>query len=229
MEEIDAKELASIDLIGIGRSMKAIPPQSWARLVDTACETFEAIVSPLTKTLGGIGRLIDSKFDSLSDAQKILVAESFATARSKAKKSRKTYCQPRAQTIIQVMEFTADQVDLGIRELWANLLAQEMIGESAHPEIGRVLNRLCSDDAQLLSAITLKRPTSITEAFALTMKLVAAGLPFASAGPFSETSFNHAHLKNLNLIARNDRIWMLTTFGRGFIKAVSDPSLELGT
>ena len=216
----------SIDLIGIGRAMKAIPPEAWDRLVKTGCKTFEKIVAPVTEAFGGIGRLVEAKFDGLVDVQKVLVAEAVATAERKAKRSRRKAEPPRLQILLQVVEQAANETDPGIRELWANLLANEMTGEHVHPEIGRVLGRITTEDAQLLSAITRKRPNSMTEVFTATMKMIAEQLPIAAASPRTETSFNHAHLKNLNLIEKLDRVWILSTFGRGFIAAVSDPALE---
>lgn len=56
-----------VDLAGIGKAMRAIPPSAWQQMVDTACDTFEKTLSPITETADGIGRLIKAKFDRLID------------------------------------------------------------------------------------------------------------------------------------------------------------------
>ena len=118
----------------------------------------------------------------------MLAAESIAVAKRKAKASRKKVQPPRPEILLQVIEHTANEADPGIRELWANLLANEMIGEAVHPEIGRVLNRLSSDDAQLLASIKGKRSNSISEAFAATIKVIVVQLPIAPSGPLTDNS-----------------------------------------
>lgn len=48
----------SLDVVGIGKLAEAVPDESWNRLVDTACCTFNELLAPITSTTGGLGRLI---------------------------------------------------------------------------------------------------------------------------------------------------------------------------
>src|SRR5688572_31136443 len=43
----------SLDIVGVGRLAKAIPQAAWRRVVDTACDTFEKAVAPITETTSG--------------------------------------------------------------------------------------------------------------------------------------------------------------------------------
>ncbi|QNN23360.1 DUF4393 domain-containing protein [Planctomycetales bacterium ZRK34] len=218
----------SVDLTGIGKAMQAIPESSWAIVVSTACNTFESILAPITETTGGIGRLIRAKFDHMIDVEKVLAVEAVASADCKAKRATKNPQFPRPNIFIQVLEHASQETDAGIRELWSNLLAQEMVDHSAHPEFGRILTRMTSDDARVLAEIAGRRPTSLSAAFSEAMRRAFAATPLgivlASRDP---RTFNHFHLKNLGLIYHEDGFWDLTTIGRAFIKAVSDPELTV--
>jgi hypothetical protein len=90
---------------------------------------------------------------------------------------------------------------------------------------------ISSDDAQLLVKIVEQRPTSLTAIFVDTMRAVIRLTPlsFGIEIGAQRTSFNHAHLKNLGLIERQEGRWDFTAFGEGFIEAVSDPGLPEGT
>ena len=132
--------------------MKAIPPGAWKRLVDTACNIVESTIAPITETAAGLGKLIEAKFNRLVEVEKVLAGQAISSAKQKAKASGKKQSVPRPQILLQVIEHTASEADSGVRELWSNLLANEMIGVSVHPEIGRVLARLSSEDAQLLGS-----------------------------------------------------------------------------
>jgi len=218
-----------VDLAGIGKAMQAIPAPAWQQLVDTSCRSFEKTLSPITETAHGIGRLIKAKFDRMIDVEQVLAAESVETARRKAEQSGEKPQIPRPQILLQVIENSSTEVDAGIRELWSNLLAQEMLARDVHPEIGRVLARISFDDAQLLVAITEAKPTATSKLFAeavnvalLAIPVIGGSIPRHRTEP---TTFNHAHLRNLGLIDRNDGKWGLTPFGEGFITAVTDPSI----
>ena len=239
--QVENQADSGIDFTGVGKAMKAVPPAAWAQIVNTACTTFDKTLAPITETAYGIGRLIKAKFDRLIDVEQVLAAESIDSARKKVEKTRETAKTPRPQILLQIIENSCDEVDTGIRELWSNLLAQEMLTQAVHPEVGRVLARISFDDTQLLVKITESRSNDKAEQlFALAVKVARTAAPFlaTTAGPFTSqlywslhqtdpTTFNHAHLQNLGLIECHDREWSLTPFGEGFIQAVTDPSLEI--
>lgn len=234
MEDIDSKEVTKatseigFDLTGVGKAMQAIPPSAWQRMVDTACTTVEKTLAPITETAHGIGRLIKAKFDGLVDIQQVLAAESIASAKKKAENSGRELKNPRPQILLQVIEQAANETDGGIRELWSNLLAQEMITQNVHPEITRVLSRISSEDAQLLVNITEEKPSKISQLFADAVRAALGSMAFGISVSFKseQSTFNHAHLRNLGLISKQDGRWGLTVLGEGFIQAVTDPSFE---
>jgi hypothetical protein len=219
-----------VDFTGIGKAMQAIPQSAWSQLVDTACRSFDKTLSPITETAHGIGRLIKAKFDHMIDVEQVMAAEAVETARRKAAQTGKTPQIPRPQILLQVIENASQEVDAGVRELWSNLLAQEMLTHGVHPEIGRVLARISFDDAQLLVRITEAKPTSSSRLFAEAVNIALLAIPIVG-GSFHRfgsepTTFNHDHLQNLGLIDIRDGKWELTAFGEGFIEAVTDPSLD---
>lgn len=152
----------SLDLTGAGKLAKAIPAKAWNRLVDTACDTFGKCLAPITETTGGIGRLISAKFDRLVETEKIMTAEPFQKASEKVKKAKRA---PRGNykpgIIVKVIEEAPKQTDINIRELWENLLAQEILDGSVHPEVVNILSRINSEDAQPLANIAEVSPPMI--------------------------------------------------------------------
>ena len=223
----ELSEATGIDFAGIGKAMSAIPPTAWQQMVDTACTTVDKTLAPITETAFGIGRLIKAKFDRLVDVEQVMAAESIATAKKKAEQTGQTINMPRPQILLQVIEEASSEVDGGIRELWSNLLAQEMLTQGVHPEVGRVLSRLSFQDAQLLVEIAGEKPTVASKLFAEAVSVAHKMIPFGisvSLGSDPKT-FNHAHLQNLGLIERHDGKWGMTVFGIGFIEAVTDPTL----
>ena len=215
----------SLDVTGIGKLASAIPEEAWKELVDTACETFEKLVSPLTEITYGFGRLVQAKFDGLVDVQKVYAADNVAKAQEKAKNSKKTRKgNPKAPIVITAIEESSYQTDETIRQLWANLLAQELVSGDVHPEFTRILSRLSATDAQLLASIAEKNPV-------LDMKLIlnifVKSFRYSIVGiPVEKTTFNHELLENLNLIRSFEGRWKLTRIGWSFIQSVSDPSVE---
>jgi len=136
-----------MDLMGIGELGKAIPPAAWKRIVETACSTFENVLAPITETTGGLGRFIKARFDRLTEPEKVVVANTFATAHEKVERSgvRRNPSLDVA-LILKVTECSASQIDPNLRELWSNLLARELTEGSVHPEIANVLGRLTVED-----------------------------------------------------------------------------------
>ena len=144
----------SLDLTGVGKLAKAIPPKAWSQIVDTACTTFRDAIAPFTATTSGVGRLITAKFDRLVDAEKVLAAENMDKASKKVFASKKKPSGTAKPPIIAAaVEASGNETDLLLRELWSNLLAQEILTGNVHPEFPRILTRMAAHDAQLLATI----------------------------------------------------------------------------
>ena len=213
------------DLTGISEIAKAIPDKSWNRMVKTACTTFENLLSPITQTTGGLGRLIKAKFDNLVDGEKVLVTETFSKANEKVEKSGK---EPGAtqnlNVIIRVIEESSRQTDQKIRDLWSNLLANEIIDGTVHPEVVSILSRLSSSDAKVLAEID-NMNVGKKEIRHLALEAFASAFSvniFIQKEKPKET-FSEKLLESLNLIKRIDNYWELTAIGIGFIESVSEP------
>lgn len=218
----------SLDLIGIGKLAEAIPDEAWIEFVNTACETFKQCIAPITSLTSGIGRLIEAKFDGLVDVQKILAAENIAKTKRKIEQSnQQVKGNYKAPIILKAIEESSEQTDETLRELWSNLLAQELIDGDVHPEIPNVLARLSSKDAQVLAQIAENSSkVTLTRIAKKVLTSFKFGLITIDIGNLlRERSFNHEHLSNLNLIEFAGGVWSLTLTGEAFIQALRDPSL----
>ena len=215
----------SLDVAGVGKLAKAIPAKAWTQLVDTACTTFREAMAPLTATTSGLGRLITAKFDRLVEAEKVLAAETMATAQRKVATSKRgTTQQPNANIVVAALDNSACQTDPILRELWANLLAQELVTGSVHPEFPHILARLSAAEAQLLAHIAERENSKNEELKRIVTKFSASFFGVSLSVIGSEgISFAHEHLHQLNLITDSDRVWRLTLTGRAFIAAVTEP------
>lgn len=216
---------SGLDVTGVGKLAKAIPQKAWIQLVDTACITFREAIAPLTAISSGFGRLITAKFDRLVDAEKVLAAENVAKAQDKATRSKRAPSgTPKANIIIAAIEASGIQTDLLLRELWANLLPQELVTANIHPEFPHILSRLNAPDAQLLAQVADREHAKSEELKKIITKFSAGILGFSITVLGSErASFNHEHLHHLNLIEKDEGLWRLTYTGRAFIQAVIEP------
>ena len=216
-----------LDIVGAGKLAKAIPQKAWVQLVDTACTTFKAALAPLTATTSGIGRLIEAKFDRLVDAEKLLAAQMMSRATEKVIESKRTpKGTAKASIVIAAIEASASETDAVLRELWSNLVAQEITEGSVHPEFPKILSRLSASDAKLLAEIaerekdksaTLKRAL---KRFSASISVFGASIELLD--PENSASFAHEHLAALHLIRSAQGSASLTLTGKAFIESVSD-------
>lgn len=212
-----------LDLTGIGALGKAMPAKAWNELISTACSTFKQCIAPITSTTGGIGRLIEAKFDKMLEPEKLLCSMCLLEATQKIEEYDKAISgKSKSKVVLAALEESATQTEEAIHHLWSNLLANELIGGDVHPEIPRILARLCTEDAVLLAAIAdadrEKLSTKMLKAF-------TSALPVVSifSKHHQKTTFNHTHLKNLDLVKDMEGFWLLTPVGREFIRCVGGP------
>jgi hypothetical protein len=206
-------------------------------LIYTACETFEKCVAPLTELTGGIGRLISARFNRLVDAEKVLAAETIERASKKAYKANEIPVQRfKPNIFISVIDHASQQTDCNIRELWANLLAQELLDGDVHPEVVKILSRINAQDAQTLAEIAEKSEkddyvrsfsssimgTNVEEDGTLSASVSMLGIS-ASMKKRPKYSFSEKFLESLGLIERSGKKWELTAIGEGFVASVSEP------
>jgi hypothetical protein len=214
----------SIDLAGIGKVAKAIPPKAWVQIVDTACVSFRELMAPLTATTSGIGRLIESKFDRLIDAERVLAAETVQKALDKVSRKKSTGMPTikSARVVIAVLEKSSIETDPVLRELWANLLATEFSSGEVHPEFPVVLGKLSSQDAQVLAQVAQSSMARNTQLFRVVNDLLSAFKLMGVQLRFrEERTYIHEHLENLKLIDVDRSTFALTLFGQEFLKAVA--------
>lgn len=235
----------SLDLTGIGKLAQAVPASAWSEVVHTACESFQKFLAPIIETTSGIGRLIQAKFDRLVEAEKVLAANLVAEASRKVRSSRKpqkhpaeglhmpasglqTSAQVQATIVVAAIEQGAIHTDPTLRELWSNLLAQELVTGGVHPEFPGILSRLSGREAQILAEVAQSSgdESKRKKAFIKSVSISILGIGVSLANPQNEPhSFEHEHLRLLNLIENRGGLWFLTLIGEGFIGTVSDPSL----
>jgi hypothetical protein len=73
----------SLDLVGLGRALEAIPDSEWSRVVSTATETFREVVRPITAVTGGTGRWLEQKFQKMVDVEQVLTADALVKVKRK--------------------------------------------------------------------------------------------------------------------------------------------------
>lgn len=215
------------DLAGIGKLAEAIPEKAWIKLVNTACTNFNKLLSPITASTFGLGKLIQAKFDGMVDIQKILAADTVAKAKNKIENSQQqTKSNPRAIVIIKAIENSSNETDENIRELWANLIANELISNDIHPEFIRILERLNTNDAVVLAEIA-ETTENLEVLQLLKHALFTKQLLSISISSFlkEDIDFSREHMSNLNLIRHHSGSWKLTLVGESFLKSVADPAL----
>ena len=170
----------------------------------------------------GVGRLIDAKFDSLVDAQKVLAAQTFDRASEKVRVSKKPLtANVTARIVIEVMNNSSTETDPLLRELWANLLAEEFVSGKVHPEFPKILVRLSPRDAQTLARIAQQSTSKDLSSRLRINSLLATFSVFGVDLQLKQvSSFVHEHLQNLGLVKRGGGDWALSLIGAEFLRTV---------
>lgn len=227
----------SLDLAGLGKAAHAIPPDAWRKVVDAALE----IIRPFTALLGGTGRLIEQKFNRLTEAEKVSVAGIVEQARPRLEEAsrRRDRPEPNGKVLTGIIEGSAVETDATIRGLWANLLANEVTEGGVHPEFLGILQRMNHNDAIRLAELAKLSAKNLTlDQFILGLGMlleVVAGTSLAEATVALSTkrinrpdAFIDEHLESLGLlkIDQNGRKH-LTATAFAFLAAVSDHTLEV--
>lgn len=242
-----AEDDKSMDIAGIGKLAQAIPKEGWNKLIDVASSTFADLIAPITKTTAGLGGLIQAKFDTMIDTQKVFAADAVNRAKEKVGQVGGTpKAIPKAKVLLPSIENASLETDDDLRDIWANLIANELIGANVHPEFPSVLSRLDSHDAMVLSEIAeksnketvqlaakyLSKASAIAAQIAIRsipaiVRATGLNLPKDLASEFKQEGpgdFSTEHLERLNLIKASNGDWKLTYFGEEFVKAVTDPN-----
>ena len=234
----DVVGIGELDIVGAGKLAEAIPAESWNQVVNTACDTFKSLLAPLTSVTSGTGRLISARFDRLVDGEKLLATQMLESASKKASDSTsKSDKAPRTSMIIKVIEASSTETDETLQELWSNLLANELVDNSIHPEFIQILSRLSSTDAYRL--IELAQRSDPPKKVTLSFKIFGFEINLRDIVE-EPTDFTNIHLSNLGLIERptveviengiikyrSEVYWSLTIVGEAFISAVTNPAIE---
>lgn len=202
--------------------IESVPESVWENLVTTATDTFKSLIKPITSTTSGVGRLIEAKFDRLIEGEKIIIAENLKRADSKARRKIEAL-NPNPSIVVKIIEASKDEIDVNLRELWSNLLANEMVERNVHPQYIIILSKLSPEDAMLLLKTAEKSGKKMIQELATELSKVLI-IPFIS---FEEPeSINTDVLKGHGLIRRVNGIWKLTKLGEGFLSAVVDPNAK---
>lgn len=195
--------------------IKSIPKEVWGAAVDVV----NKLIYPVTAVTVGIGKLIEQKFYTLNEVQKIIAEQTLREATEKVRNHKNTDFTNvivKPQVIYSVLENTESQCDDFIRSLWVNVTAREFTEGSVHPEIVRLFSKLTAADLILLSEYYQEHSS--------TAKILLKAL--ASAYTLGLTrdpkSFNHVYLKELGLLEEVSGKWFCTTTGKELMRCIGD-------
>lgn len=195
--------------------LKEVPKEVWGATV----EVINKLIYPITATTVGVGKLIEQKFSTLNEVQKLIAEQTLREAAdkiSKAKETDFTNVVVKPQVIYTVLENTDSQSDDFIRSLWANVAARELSEGSVHPEIVRLFSKLTAPDLVVLSDLHAQ-DSSITK---ILFKALSSAYTLGIAR--DSKSFHHVYLSELGLIDEVSRKWFITTKGRELIRSIGE-------
>jgi hypothetical protein len=121
--------------------IKTIPKEVWGAAVDV----INKLIYPVTAATVGIGKLIEQKFATLNEVQKIIAEQTLKEATDKVRMRESvdfTKVIVKPQVIYTVLDNTDSQSDDFVRSLWVNITARELSEGSVHPEIARLFSKL---------------------------------------------------------------------------------------
>lgn len=154
----DSSNDRSLDLLGIGKLVKSIPPEVYTRSTKTALAMLEELASPVTETTAGLGRYIKQKFDNMVDIEKArgsyAVEEAIRRAREKSHITGRIMQSPASpKTFVKAIEEASKESDPLLYEMWANLLASQLVEETCHPHFVEILSHFSPAEAKLLNSL----------------------------------------------------------------------------
>jgi hypothetical protein len=195
--------------------IKSIPNEVWK----AAVEVIKKLIYPVTATTVGVGMLIEQKFNSLNDVQKVIAEQTLREATEKVQihnrsEYKKVVVKP--QVIYTVLECADSQSEESIRSLWANLTARELSEGSVHPEIARLFGKLTAADLMILSELYSEHPSMTKLLFKALASTYTLGI---TRDP---KSFHHVYLKDLGLIDEASGKWFCTTTGKELMRCISE-------
>lgn len=196
-------------------AIKNIPQEVWGAAVDVISK----LIYPITATTVGVGKLIEQKFSTLNEVQKIIAKQTLREATEKVKSRNQTeYTNVvvKPEIIYTVLENVDAQSDDSIRDLWANLTARELSEGSVHPEIARLFSKLTAPDLMILSELYSEN-TSLTK---LLFKALASAYTLGITR--DPKSFHHVFLKELGLIEEVSGKWFCTIKGKELMRCISE-------
>ncbi len=193
---------------------KNIPTEVWIASI----KVIQNIIHPVTAVTVGVGKLIEQKFSTLNEVQKIYAKQTIQEAKDKVNRAAipdfsNVVVKP--QVIYTVIENADNQIDDSLRDLWSNLTARELSEGSVHPEIARIFSKLTSADIVVLSELHSRESS-----FAKTL-LKALASTYTLGIMSDPKSFHHIYLKELGLIENISGKWLCTTKGKELIRSIS--------
>jgi len=148
------KENKSLDIFGLGDLAKSIPPSVYEQTMTTITSTFEKIISPLTETTYGIGRLIKQKFDNKVEIEKSLFIYALQQALEKIHSKGLSINQiTNPKNLTKILDEVSQETDPLLNVLWINLLCSELTNQKAHPFFINTLSSLSAKEALLLESL----------------------------------------------------------------------------
>src|SRR3990172_1974339 len=141
---------SSFDIIGLGKTAKAIPPEVYVEATKGLIDTFNKIVAPVTQTTSGIGRYIRQKFDNMVDAEKAIGAYTIQKAIAKAEKRGAIKQPSHLKSFVNSFEEASKETDPVLHKMWENILASQIAESNFHPRYVGILSNLSADEATLL-------------------------------------------------------------------------------
>lgn len=226
------EENSGSDVAGIGKLAEAIPEESWKKIVNTATKTFTDLLAPITKTTKGLGMLIEARLDRMTEIEKIFSADAIQRAKDKIEKAGLEYnSRPNARVIIDSIKESSVENDDTLRDIWSNLIANELTKGNVHPEFPSILSKLSPRDARTLSEIAKKDAVrrirelapAMYKLFATVMADTALSALAFGKNKNSNQNSSIEYLERIGLIRSDDDGWTLTEFGREFVIAVTPP------
>lgn len=147
-----------LDLAGLGKLAKAIPEEVYNRTTESLLTTFEKLVAPITETTHGLGRYIHQKFDNMVRVEKAIATYTLEQACAKAKTKAAslqviTISPTHPKSFVKALEEASKETDPLLHELWASLLASQLLDGYCHPHFVELLPHFSPAEAKLLVSL----------------------------------------------------------------------------
>ena len=212
----------------LARIIEAFPEETRKTFGDSVVK----LASPATELAGGVGKTIKIFFDLLLPGEIELFEDVVIRVLKNLHEKGQLSISPNtnAKTVIHSFEEVKYETNEYLRELWSNLISQELLEGEISPIYVEILGKMTRGDAETLKTIydgfdsEEEKENLRKQAFLYkSLRYSGKSLDHQAIELFEKQTSEEEHLEELGLIWPSGRRWFITPLGLKLLETIFKP------